>query len=735
MTTRALRYYRFAKASQWDSCLLHGMALCPREGVRLRSRLGRRPFRVAGSESEHVSRIAIGPAGMTLFRVDAMRANAVSSLFLMPDADTVVGPLDVDPALVSARRWVLGRHWLWAVQEKASVVERYERDSFAHDASVDVAALSERHGVAGPVEVLDIATDARDGIWVLGCSAAQTFFLLHVDCHGRAAGLLLVTCALARPTQLGCLSAGASLALLSEDRRFVAFVATRDGSVERRLLLPGIAPGFTAHAIVTDASRRLVLTGSRNNGAATRFAALVLDGRGDLLETFPDAETDLSDLGALSSTAREVAVGVDGDVLWFGTADGLYRLDASERAKPRESDGTLITPLLLSPESEIGRGFLRAELELALPAGAVLEADVATTDDARVAEQAATIARDPNLSPGQKQRELWNALEPQPERHFSITGPNLKGVALAIPLLESKRRFLALRLRVVTPPGAPPAVLTELRVLYPNLTIANQLPAIFNDERIDAAQFLRRLVGVLETTTQGLDQKIQRIGSYLEPATTDPTWFDYLARWLDLPWDDALPDASKLRLLEVSGELIDRRGTRKGLDLLLRALLGANGSARISDMTVDHPPIRLGGRGRPGRALPALLAGAPPSVPLLGGKATLGAARLPCKPTDADPLRALRACVVVAIAATRETQRQLNGLLPALLAQYLPAGIGLSIRWSICAQPGAEDGELILDANGPGSLGDDSVLGRVVLAGRAASRLGDGEIDESFRLE
>ena len=49
------------------------------------------------------------------------------------------------------------------------------------------------------------------------------------------------------------------------------------------------------------------------------------------------------------------------------------------------------------------------------------------------------------------------------------------------------------------------------------------------------------------------------------------------------------------------------------------------------------------------------------------------------------------------------------------------------------AEAPADDGEL-LDANGPGRLGADSEIGRVVLSGRGARRVDGAGLDIGFRL-
>ncbi len=49
-------------------------------------------------------------------------------------------------------------------------------------------------------------------------------------------------------------------------------------------------------------------------------------------------------------------------------------------------------------------------------------------------------------------------------------------------------------------------------MLYPGLTLMDNLPAIYRKEEDRPDDFLRTLVGVLETTTQDIDQRIGAMG-------------------------------------------------------------------------------------------------------------------------------------------------------------------------------------------------------------------------------
>ena len=80
--------------------------------------------------------------------------------------------------------------------------------------------------------------------------------------------------------------------------------------------------------------------------------------------------------------------------------------------------------------------------------------------------------------------------------------------------------------------------------------------------------------------------------------------------------------------------------------------------------------------------------------------------------------------------------RVLDPLVPRILAQYVPAGIKVAVAWTVVSALLAEmdaDGGELLDANGPGRLGEDSEIGRIVLGGRTGL-LDSAGLDVGFRL-
>jgi phage tail-like protein len=719
-----LRAYRFGTADQWQRCLMDGFDVSPTGGLQPIARLGTtaQPFTTAGP----VTRVCADRFGGPIWRLEA---GGTVSLVRRDEHERQSRPFEVDTTLARCPRWALGRDWLWAFDADAPIARRYERDSADEELVIDLRELTfprDTLDLTGSLRIQDLASDAREGAWLLVEGANTAQWLLHVDCRPCPDGLYPPpkTCALHRPAQLGMVARGARLVLLTRDDRLV-LIDAGDGTVLRTVSNWKDNPCWHVERMTTDGANRIVLLcGMRD--CATRWAVFVLDAEGDVLDMVAGPQDKLT------LTPNDAAI-ADG-VLWLAADDGLWQLDSSDSSISRESDSVLITPVLQSPQAGTGGGWLRAEISVDLPRGAVIEAEAVTTRDAGVVRQAAEIAGDTSRTLADRQQALWDHFDHSTTRVFHLTAATA-GNSVALPLIETNP-WLCLRLKLVTPPGVAPPAISELRVLYPDATIAQQLPAVFRGDENDPTGFLRLLVGVLETTTQGLDERIRSIGSQVDPTTAPAAWLDYVAGWLDLPWEAALPVDVKRRMVSNAGALLEQRGTRRGLELLLGALAGPKARVRVIDVTVDHAPMRLGGTGcADGAHLPMLVTGAPRKTPILGSRARLGVVCLgpgvPC-----DPLRTIVPTLRIGIAAPRGASSGLSALVERVVMQYVPAGIRVAIRWTTIAPwlaPEADDIE-VLDANSPGRLGDDSEIGRIVLSGRGAHRVDGAGLDLGFRL-
>lgn len=725
MSGRANAYW-FKTVAQWQQCLLDGLDVRSDGSLQPIQRLGSKAYQL--NKEGPISLVAGDPMAGPVWR---MNAGGRVVLVRQLAASQLSRPFEVDATLAGCYRWTLDQRWLWGFDTAAPIVRRYESTTVEEDLVVDLCEADIRSrpvGLTADFEVRDLASDGREGAWLLLAERENRRWTLHLDCKGRPGTIHPVPCDTRCgpnkcPDQLVGALRGTRLVLLAADGRLV-FVDSATGSVLRIVANWMDDPCWRAHRLVSDGANRIALL-CYYCGDDRQWAVFVFDANGDVVDAIKGAQQNL--------VGRPVDVATSGGNIWFAVAGGLWQLDSTEKSIAKESASVLLTPALQSLDTGTGGGWLRAEIQVDLPTGAVLEAEAVATNDTRIKDQAIQLAAGPSGSAAQQQDAIWNLFDHTGNPVFQLTAAG-NGQPVGIPLFQADGQWLWLRVSLVTPPGVTPPTVAGLRVLYPDDSLIQNVPAIFRGSDNDPGGFLRSLVGVIETTTQGIDDKIHGIASQIDAASAPDDWLDYVARWLDLPWDDALPIEAKRRLVRDAGALLERRGTRRGLEMLLADLVGSAGQIRIVDVTVDYALMRLGGDscGSGGR-LPLLLAGPPRSAPILSRRAVIGQA---CLGTSCDPLAGLLPNLRVTIAGPRSLQAALNPLLARIVSQYVPAGVRLLISWNSVAgflAPSGSDGEL-LDAIGPGRLGDDSELGRTRLGGRGAGRIDPAGLDVGWRL-
>jgi phage tail-like protein len=703
------RAYRFKTAAQWQRAAAKGFDIAADGALRPIARLGStaRPLTTEGP----VTLVTADPLGGPVWRLDTGTRRL---LYRRTEFGRRAQGVGIDDVLGDATRWVLDRQWIWSFESDAAIVRRYERDTLQPDRSIDVGAQ----------RILDLASDGHDGLWVLFEMADDGEWLLHLDCQGRQRERYPVSFDVKHARQLGVVARGKRLVLLTRDGRLALLEAAK-GRVVRVVSSWSHGPCWRVDRLVTDGANRIALL-CHDSSDADRWAVFIVDAGGDVIDSVTSPQDRLTLVPA------DVAIG--GGVLWLAAGDGLWQVDASEASVARESESVLLTPALYSPGAGAESGWLRAEISIDLPRDAVIEAEAVATDDKNVAARAIAIAEDASLGAAERQHAIWELFDHRTSRVFHLKAGPAKGQPVAMPLFDVEERWLWLRLRFVTPPGVAPAAIRELRVLYPDASIMRYVPAVFRGRENDPTGFLRSLAGVLETTTQEIDEKIDGIPAQIDPATASGPSLDYVARWLDLPWEDGLPEPVKRRIAQAAGTLLERRGTRKGLEALVRALSGPAAAVRIVDLTVDHPPTRLGGGDCGGTRLPLLLAGPSLSAPILGRRTILGRA---CLGVPGDPLRTIVPTIRIEIDVTRAVHREIAPLLGRVLRQYVPAGLKVVVAWKVVsalyAALDADDGD-VLDGSGPGRLGEDSEIGRVVLGGRSGGTVDGAGLDVGFPL-
>jgi phage tail-like protein len=616
------------------------------------------------------------------------------------------------PALGKVVRLVAGRERLWALADCAAPGggegEAPARRLIQVDARTLHILINRDVG-----DAIDIAGDGKDGLWLLGKHS-----LRRISARGAPVGR---TRALeGAPAALA--AAAGRLALLSEDGRRLTLLDPASGTTIA-LDLPKIAgPGWSGeHAGISAAGAAFLIDGTL--GPERGF--LLLDRDGSLLAIG----------GWRDGRAPDLLVAAGDDLVGLFGENGGQRLRRFAGLARPGSERRLTPPLeTISPAGT----WLRAEIVARLPERATLGLRWAATDDFKLADLVEHTLADPAEPMARRLERVKKLLHWS--KPFTYVGERHDGQApaerFAFPLHAVSGSLLWVDLQIARNSADSAPEIDALLVIHEARSLMDDLPAIYRGDG-DQDGTMRRLVGVLEATTQGMDYRIARLAARLDPDQTSARWLPDLAAMLGLPFHEALTGAMQRRLVRAAPDILTRRGTRLGLLAMLHALFPGR-PVRVIDRTELLVPISLGRGGVGGRALPAMLAGPSIRVPKLNARLVLGRTGLCETSACADALIAPGPEVLISIPARVREQQRFRDAIAEMVEAMVPAGVRVRLRWTPWRNHGAtrpDDVLTMIDSPERLSLGVGPALGRARTGGRGAARLdGQGSTPADHRL-
>ena len=700
MNAGQLKSYRFATEAQWNSCLFvqaDRESLRKGEGVRPVAPYAQPAtrYRSPGAHAPAITR-----AGEILWRDDDGAIHHLTPGDYTPEKSCALG------FLAQAKRIVPTKTSLWAIGQSTNVVERYENDS-----------LTRLLAVKRPdAKMFDIAGDGHDSIWVL-IQDKDGWHAVRINPRGQDM----------QTVDFKGISNPKAFVYLRRKKRFVVLAgeqyqkldwfAAEGGSALFSLQVAALHTCFQADALGSDSSEKIFLAGA-DGDEDRRAYVVILDADGNPLG---DVAMDRNDAPATGVAASRTGLVVTGP-------RGLLQFSVAE-VVPEGADHVqcmLMTPLLFSTDREDSRRWLRVEATADLPEGSSLEiAWTATDNDVVTRDRLKTMATDDSIPANQVIAKILN--EPELRRGQTVFHGSAKlaerseKAIYSAKLFDVKERYLWVYVSLTAASGARLPVLSELNVFYPGRTLMEDLPSIYQREEEQPDSFLRALVGVLETTTQGLDRRIGSMGSRIHPAMATEPWLDFVARWLGVPWDDALTLKQKRAMVLHAPDIAKGRGTRAGLEALLEALIpGSPSRFRVTDATADLGFAVIGTESCAGSSLPAILGGNTRWQPQLNVSAVLGCLRLPCAGQFEDGAARLAGRVQVEVVATAAERNAWSPWLLALITEMAPLTARVDLRW-VTAQTfhtDRLDGTMTLESPPEPHLGTDAITGLAILPER-----------------
>ena len=707
MNKTKLHRYQFATDAQWNSCLAAQVdrdASSQDSGFRPFAPYDREPvlYTTAGAEVP-----ALSPGGVILWRDGAGCLQRLSPYCHKPaEVGATSAPYSYDPApeqlrspaaIAAANRLVATVADLWAI-DPPQTIHRYELETLTNLLSVDVPSA----------QVIDLAGGSRETVFALVQRAEKnpTLHILHFDSDGRVLKDVEIT-GIAGVQKLAFLKRSRQFVVLtSENRPRLCWFHEDGGAPEFSVVVAAVRPCFAAIALSSDGNDRLLLVGVDGRDFGGRTYVVVLDKDGNRLNQIPINESDTPVNGIAGGRNELVVTGPRG-LLRFRVAHVIPDSAGDVRS-------IVVTPLLYSPERSDARGWLRADVSARLPEGATLEVAVASTDDSAVRSRLQAMTSDVRLSESERAKILlnepgiWRAATVFHGRQFDPEEPD---TIYSAPLFSIEQPYLWVSLALSAAPRATLPSISKMAILYPNLGLVDELPAIYR--RADQS-FLRSLVGVVEASTQQLDTRIASMGDLVNPGTAPVAWLDFVARWLGVPWDDALSAEQKSNLVRNASDLARQRGTRAGLATLLQCLMpGSPQPFRVTDATADFGFAIVGDDSCPGTALPAMLGGSTRWNTPLNERSVLGYMRLPCAGQSDDPARWSAGKIRIQVAATAEQRKAWEPWFYRLIAEMVPLTATLKLDWvnARALRSDRLDSSLVLESEHVPFLGTDAITG------------------------
>jgi phage tail-like protein len=384
--------------------------------------------------------------------------------------------------------------------------------------------------------------------------------------------------------------------------------------------------------------------------------------------------------------------------------------------------------------------WLRADVLAQLPESATLELRWAATADEGLRGTLQSIFTDGKRLVGDRIRTITDLLQPYWSRRVIYAGERRDGPApiqaFALPLHEATGNILWVEVGLHHNQAIETPKAVSLTVHHDVASLLDNLPAIYRGPRGDADGTLRRLVGVIETTTQSIDERIARLADRLDPRRTEDRWLPELASLLGLPFDEALPVAAQRRLVQGALAILAGRGSLAGIHALLKAIFGPR-AFMVADRTEQLIPLTLGGGGFAGGSLPSFLSGPSARIPKLNARLVLGTTALCVTDPCVSQSIARPPELLVTIPSTGAERRRYGAAVRRMIEEMIPGGVQLRLRWT-AMQPGpatvADDVITIVAEPAPLRLGDGQALGGVRLSSRSRPRLRDGGIPAEHRL-
>lgn len=112
-------------------------------------------------------------------------------------------------------------------------------------------------------------------------------------------------------------------------------------------------------------------------------------------------------------------------------------------------------------------------------------------------------------------------------------------------------------------------VINRIKIYYPRITYLQYLPKLYQEDP-ESKEFLEKFLSIFEHFFTGIEDKIDTMAKYFNPASTPPEFIRWLASWLALSINDRWDKKTTRVFIKKAHNLFKKRGTVQGLQEVLK---------------------------------------------------------------------------------------------------------------------------------------------------------------------
>lgn len=212
----------------------------------------------------------------------------------------------------------------------------------------------------------------------------------------------------------------------------------------------------------------------------------------------------------------------------------------------------------------------RLSLQARIPQKTLLNVYYYVSDSASLKKTIDGILADPEKSTQEKAGDIEENI-PAWVGPQTLTGNEITSKDMLFR--EKKGRYLWMKIGLLTFDEKAGPEVKRMKILYPANSYLRYLPAIYQEDPV-SSEFLERFLSIFETVFYDLETDIGNVSDYFDPDIVLPGFLAWLASWLNLAVEEDWTDDKKRYFIKRAPVLYKQKGTRAGLEELVRLYTG-----------------------------------------------------------------------------------------------------------------------------------------------------------------